>query len=88
MNTIPFGIGVAASARVGGLIGARSATGAKFAGHLSALASVLVGAVVMTVLVATKDVYGYMFSEDAQVVRLVSQVMPLLASFQVRFGRT
>ena len=56
MNTIPFGIGVAASARVGNLIGARSAEAAKRASHASALLSVVVGAVVMAALMATKDV--------------------------------
>lgn len=48
--------GVAASARVGSLIGSRSAAGARFAGHLSALASVLAGTIVMAVLLATKNV--------------------------------
>ena len=48
--------GVAASARVGSFIGSRSAVNARFAGHLSALASVLAGAVVMIVLLATKSV--------------------------------
>lgn len=56
MNTIPFGIGVAASARVGNLIGSRSAVGAKYAAHASALMSVIVGLVVMVVMIATKDV--------------------------------
>lgn len=102
MNTIPFGIGVAASARVGNLIGARDAEAAKCASHTAALLSVVVGAVVMTALMATKDVrglahilrsslrlcfnwqtFGYLYSDDAEVVELVSQVMPLVASFQV-----
>ncbi|KAI0034870.1 mate-domain-containing protein [Vararia minispora EC-137] len=86
LNTIPFGIGVAASTRVGSLIGARSAHGARFAGHMSALMSVLVGAVVMLALLATKDVFGYVFSDDEDVVRLVARVMPLLASFQIADG--
>ncbi|KAF7317752.1 MATE efflux family protein [Mycena kentingensis (nom. inval.)] len=86
LNTLPFGIGVAASARVGNLIGARSAAGARHAAHASALVSVVVGTVVMTVMLATKDVYGYLFSDDADVVRLVARVMPLVASFQVADG--
>ena len=110
LNTLPFGIGVAASARVGNLIGARSAIGAKHAGHAAALLSVVVGTVVMVVMIATKDVcaelfsfscensmcqsfliknflfpqvFGYLFSDDQAVVKLVSEVMPLVASFQV-----
>ncbi|KAJ7065323.1 MATE efflux family protein [Mycena amicta] len=86
LNTIPFGIGVAASGRVGNLIGARSASGAKRAAHASALASVVVGLVVLVVMMATKDVYGYLFSDDVDVVKLVAKVMPLVASFQVADG--
>jgi hypothetical protein len=48
--------GVAASARVGNFIGARSASGAKHAGHAAALLSVIVGTVVMCTMMATKDV--------------------------------
>lgn len=84
LNTLPFGIGVAASARVGNLIGARSALGAKNAGHAAAFLSVVVGAIVMSIMMATKNVYGYLFSDDEQVVALVADVMPLVASFQVR----
>ncbi|KAL7280218.1 hypothetical protein ACG7TL_006637 [Trametes sanguinea] len=86
LNTIPFGIGVAASTRVGNLIGARSAEGAKRASHASALLSVIVGSIVMLVLIATKDVFGYLYSDDDDVVRLVSKVMPLVASFQIADG--
>lgn len=86
LNTIPFGIGVAASTRVGNLIGLRSAIGAKHAAHASALVSVIAGLVVMVAMLATKDVYGYIFSDDEDVVRLVSKVMPLVASFQVADG--
>ncbi|KAF8888113.1 MOP flippase [Infundibulicybe gibba] len=86
LNTIPFGIGVAASARVGNLIGSRSAVGAKRAAHESAFLSVIVGLIVMTIMILIKDVYGYMFSDDEEVVMLVSKVMPLVASFQVADG--
>ncbi|KAI8978868.1 MOP flippase [Trametes punicea] len=86
LNTIPFGIGVAASTRVGNLIGARSALGTKRASHASALLSVVVGAIVMIILVATKDVFGYLYSDDREVATLVSKVMPLVASFQIADG--
>ncbi|KAI0079475.1 MOP flippase [Panus rudis PR-1116 ss-1] len=86
LNTIPFGIGVAASTRVGNYIGARSAVGARYASHVSALLSVVMGAIIMTTMMATKDVYGYIFSDDEDVVHLVSKVMPLVASFQIADG--
>ena len=56
LNTLPFGIGVAASTRVGQLIGLRSPTGAKNAAHASALLSVIVGAVVMGVMITYRNV--------------------------------
>jgi len=86
LNTIPFGIGIAASTRVGNAIGRRDASSAKFIGHLSALLSALTGTIVMLTLLASKDVFGYLFSDDAEVVSLVAQVMPLVASFQVADG--
>ncbi|KAH9009905.1 MOP flippase [Lactarius pseudohatsudake] len=86
LNTIPFGIGIAASTRVGNAIGRRDPAGAKSVGHLSALLSALTGTCVMLSLLASKDVYGYLFSDDAAVVALVAQVMPLVASFQVADG--
>ncbi len=48
--------GVAASTRVGNLIGARSAVMARRAAHAAALLSVIVGTVVMVIMIATKDV--------------------------------
>jgi Na+-driven multidrug efflux pump len=56
LNTLPFGIGVAASTRVGQLIGLRSPVGAKNAAHASALLSVIAGAVVMGVMIASRNV--------------------------------
>ncbi|KZP17547.1 hypothetical protein FIBSPDRAFT_957002 [Athelia psychrophila] len=35
---------------------------------------------------ATKDSFGYFFSDDLAVAELVSQAMPLAASFQVADG--
>ncbi|OSX60072.1 hypothetical protein POSPLADRAFT_1048493 [Postia placenta MAD-698-R-SB12] len=37
----------------------------------------------MTVMLLTKNVFGYLFSDDEAVVDLVSKVMPFVASFQV-----
>jgi len=84
--TIPFGFGVVASNRIGNLIGARTATGARAAAHASAFISVLVGFTIMVILLATRDQFGYLFSDDEDVVRLVSKVMPLVASFQIADG--
>ncbi|KAL0945479.1 hypothetical protein HGRIS_000965 [Hohenbuehelia grisea] len=86
LNTVFFGIGIAASTRVGNLIGNRSASGAKHAAHASALISVVIGSIIMTSMVASKRVFGRLFSDDQDVIKLVSQIMPLVASFQVADG--
>jgi MATE family multidrug resistance protein len=86
INTVPFGIGVAASSRVGNLLGARDATGAKRASHAAAWLSILAGTALLVVLLATRDVFGLIFNDDADVVALVSHVMPLVALFQIADG--
>ncbi|KAJ3492562.1 hypothetical protein NLJ89_g11210 [Agrocybe chaxingu] len=86
LSTLPFGIGVAASTRVGNLLGSRSPIAAKVAAHSAALLSVIVGLVVMTSMMLAKDVFGLLFSDDKEVTSLVSRVMPLVASFQVADG--
>jgi MATE family multidrug resistance protein len=86
INTVPFGIGVAASSRVGNLLGARDATGAKRASHAAAWLSILAGTLLLVVLMATRDVFGLIFNDDADVVALVSHVMPLVALFQIADG--
>lgn len=86
MNTIPFGIGVAASARVGNLLGARNPKGAARAANVAAWLSMLMGAIVLAVLMGVKDFYARLFNDDDRVVELTAQVMPFVALFQVADG--
>ncbi|KAF3914095.1 hypothetical protein AA313_de0205042 [Arthrobotrys entomopaga] len=86
LNTIPFGIGVAASARVGNLLGAKDARGAARAANKAAWVSVFMGTVVLIVLMGVKDVYAKIFNDDEDVVRLTGEVMPYVALFQVADG--
>jgi MATE family multidrug resistance protein len=86
MNTIPFGIGVAASARVGNLLGARNAKGAARAANVAAWLSMVMGVLVLIVLMAVKDFYAKIFNDDMNVVRLTAEVMPYVALFQIADG--
>jgi len=86
MNTIPFGVGVATSARVGNLLGARDAKGAARAANTAAVLSMLLGALVLAILLGVKDVYAKIFNDDVQVIRLTADVMPYVALFQIADG--
>lgn len=86
LNTIPFGIGVATSTRVGNLLGARDACGASRAANTAAFLSVIAGATVLAIMLAVKDSYAKIFSDDNAVISLTAQVMPLVALFQIADG--
>ena len=86
MNTIPFGIGVAASARVGNLLGARNAKGAARAANTAAWLSMTLGAIVLAILMGTKENFARIFNNDERVVRLTAKVLPFVALFQIADG--
>lgn len=86
INTVPFGLGVAASARVGNLLGARDAAGARLSAHSAAVLSVLLGTLLLILLMVSRHVIGRVFSDDADVAALVAAVMPYVALFQIADG--
>ncbi|KAJ4396603.1 ethionine resistance protein [Gnomoniopsis smithogilvyi] len=86
INTVPFGLGVAASARLGNLLGARKPLEARRAAHCAAILSTILGAVILAILMGTKDVFGRLFNDDERVVKLVAEVMPFVALFQIADG--
>lgn len=86
MNTIPFGVGVAASTRVGNLLGARNAKGAARAANTAAWLSMFLGALVLTVLMSTRNSFAKIFNDDPRVVKLVAEVLPYVALFQIADG--
>jgi multidrug resistance protein, MATE family len=86
VNTIPFGVGVATSARVGNLLGAKDARGAARSANVAAVLSMLLGALALAVLMGVKDFYARIFNDDERVVRLTAEVMPYVALFQIADG--
>ena len=86
INTVPFGLGVAASARIGNLLGARKPRETRRAAHCAAILSTVMGATILAILMGTKDVFGRIFNDDERVVKLVSEVMPFVALFQIADG--
>ena len=86
MNTIPFGVGVATSARVGNLLGARNARGAARAANVAAWLSMILGAIVLAILMGTKEHFAKIFNDDEKVVKLTAEVLPFVALFQIADG--
>lgn len=86
MNTIPFGIGVATSSRVGNLLGARSPHRAALAANTAAVLSMLLGALVLAILMLTKNHFAKIFNSDPAVVSLTAEVLPFVALFQIADG--
>ncbi|KAK9447870.1 mate-domain-containing protein [Limtongia smithiae] len=84
--TIPFGIGVAASTRVGNLLGERRAQAARRAAYSAALLAMSVGATVMVIMLVLRDYYGKLFSSDVDVIRETAAVIPYVALFQIADG--
>lgn len=86
ITTIPFGLGVATSARLGNLLGAQDAVGARRAAHASAVLSVVLGSLVLTTLMVTRKSFSKVFNNDKEVAALVTEVMPYVALFQIADG--
>jgi MATE family multidrug resistance protein len=86
LNTIPFGIGVATSARVGNLLGGRDAKGAARSANVAAWLSMILGALVLALLMSVKNFYAKIFNDDQDVIKLTAEVMPWVALFQIADG--
>ncbi|KAJ5108198.1 hypothetical protein N7456_004873 [Penicillium angulare] len=86
LNTIPFGLGIATSSRIGNLLGARSAKGAARTAHISVLLAIFLGSLVLAVLLGSRNHFAKIFNRDQQVVSLVSEIMPFVALFQIADG--
>ena len=88
MVTLPFGQGVAASARIGNLLGARASKMAARSTHTAVGLAVLVGTGVLVVLFALREQVGFAFTDEASVARAVADVLPYVAAFQIADGIT
>ncbi|KAJ9639079.1 ethionine resistance protein [Knufia peltigerae] len=86
MNTIPFGIGVAASARVGNMLGSKNAKGAARAANVAAWLSMIMGTIVLAVLMGTRNHFAKIFNDDERVIKLTAHVLPYVALFQIADG--
>ncbi|KAI7877247.1 MATE efflux family protein [Lichtheimia hyalospora FSU 10163] len=81
--TIPYGISVAASNRVGNSLGEGLSLKSKRAAYTALIFAVGFGAGNSTLLLVTRSFFGYLFTSDPNVVIRVSQILPLCALFQI-----
>ncbi|KAG8504836.1 LOW QUALITY PROTEIN: Multidrug and toxin extrusion protein 2, partial [Galemys pyrenaicus] len=77
--TVPIGLGVAASVRVGHALGAGNAVQARQTCVTIYLCACVCGLILGVIITALKDVIGFVFTSDKGIVSLVSQVIPIFA---------
>ncbi|EHY53170.1 hypothetical protein HRR83_005985 [Exophiala dermatitidis] len=80
---IPFPLSIAGSTRVANLIGATLAEAAKVSTRVTFTAATIVGILNVTLLSTLKDFIPRLFTSDPEVVRVVSNILPLCAAFQL-----
>ncbi|KAM9450580.1 multidrug and toxin extrusion protein 1-like [Clarias gariepinus] len=71
----PLGFGVAANVRVGNALGAGNTHQAKLSGKVALVCGSLISCVVGASLTGCKDIIGYIFTTEIEIVQRVSQVM-------------
>ncbi|KAI0746552.1 MATE efflux family protein [Daedaleopsis nitida] len=82
----PFALSVAASVRIGNLLGEKNAKRAAVATRCSLLMSLVISAVWSTMFVVFRTSWAHLFNDDPDVVSLVASILPLVALFQVTDG--
>ncbi|CAG8554894.1 2841_t:CDS:2, partial [Dentiscutata heterogama] len=80
---LPYGVSIAASNRVGNLLGAGLVERAKMASKLSMQIAIIVGLFNAAILIGFKDILGYIFTFDDDVVIYTSYVLPLVGIFAI-----
>ncbi|KFP11932.1 Multidrug and toxin extrusion protein 1, partial [Egretta garzetta] len=80
---IPLGLGTAAGVQVGNALGAGNVEMAKRSSSTSLLCTGGFCIAVGAILAATKDMLGYIFTQDKEIVDLVAWVMPVYVVFHL-----
>lgn len=83
---LPFGASVATAVRVGNLLGANRPDEAKISSRVSLILSLAMGGLNSALFLIFRKQWGWLFSSDIEVIKLVEHILPLLAFFQVADG--
>ncbi len=81
--SFPFAVGVAASIRVGQLIGEQRPIDAQRASHISFFLTATIQTALIAIVVPFRDAFGKLFSSDEEVAHLVSQLIPFSFAFMI-----
>lgn len=81
--SFPFAVGIAASIRVGQLIGDQRALDAKRSAHTSFFLICTMQVILIAIIWPCKDYIGKTFSNDADVQQLVSKLIPISCLFMM-----
>lgn len=81
--SFPFAVGIAASIRVGQLIGDHRPQDAKRSAHTSYFLVGIIELVLIVTVLPCKDILGRAFSSDEDVQQLVSQLIPISVIFMM-----
>ncbi|NXR19571.1 S47A1 protein, partial [Cinclus mexicanus] len=80
---IPLGLGTAASVQVGNALGAGDVEAAKRSSSTSLICTGVFSVIVGSILAATKNVLGHIFTKDREIIDLVAWVMPIYVVFHL-----
>ncbi|KAL5525227.1 ERC1_4 [Sanghuangporus sanghuang] len=82
----PFSLSVAASVRIGNLLGERNAYRANIASKAALLVVSAIEVTNSAIFLVFRNKWGYLFNDDSEVVRLVASILPLVALYQIVDG--
>ncbi|NWR20268.1 S47A2 protein, partial [Emberiza fucata] len=80
---IPLGLGTAASVQVGNALGAGNVEMAKRSSHTSLICTGVFSVIVGSILAATRNVLGYIFTTDKEIIDLVAWIIPVYVVFHL-----
>ena len=81
--SFPFAVGIAASIRVGQLIGDKRAKDARRSCWTSFFFSAMAQAILIAILLPTGEILGRMLSTDAEVATMVAELIPISCIFMM-----
>ncbi|XP_004503307.1 protein DETOXIFICATION 16-like [Cicer arietinum] len=76
---IPFGCSAAVSIRVSNEVGGGNPEGASLAVRMALSLAFIEGAFLVSTMILLRNVWGHLYSDDKQVIKYISYMMPILA---------